>query len=124
MSRIVVFGSRDFTDYSLLEIKLNYYLQGIKDEIIIVSGTARGADSLGILYAKNYGYPVEKYPAHWEEYGKKAGMMLPILYYRNRLMARHSDYAVGFWDGKSRGTKGMIDICRELNVPLRVVRYQ
>ena len=43
---------------------------------------------------------------------------------RNRLMAGHSDYAVGFWDGKSRGTKGMIDICKELNVPLRVVRYQ
>ena len=118
MSRIVVFGSRDFTDYSLLEIKLNYYLQGIKDEIIIVSGTARGADSLGILYAKNYGYQVEKYPAHWDEYGKKAGMI------RNRLMAGHSDYAVGFWDGKSRGTKGMIDICKELDVPLRVVRYQ
>ena len=118
MSRIVVFGSRDFNNYKLLETKLNYYLQGIKDEIIIVSGTARGADTLGELYAKNHGYQVEKYPAHWEEYGKKAGMI------RNRLMAGHSDYAVGFWDGKSRGTKGMIDICKELNVPLRVVRYQ
>ena len=51
MSKVVVFGSRDFNNYKLLETKLNYYLQGIKDEIIIVSGTARGADSLGILYA-------------------------------------------------------------------------
>ena len=118
MSKVVVFGSRDFNNYKLLETKLNYYLQGIKDEIIIVSGTARGADSLGELYAKNHEYQVERYPAHWEEYGKKAGMI------RNRLMAVHSDYAVGFWDGKSRGTKGMIDICKELNIPLRVVKYQ
>ena len=59
MSKVVVFGSRDFTDYKLLETKLNYYLQGIKDEVIIMSGTARSSYALGELYAKNHGYQVE-----------------------------------------------------------------
>lgn len=115
MIKVVVFGSRDFNNYELLKSWLDFYLQNVKDEIVIVSGTARGADTLGELYAKEHGYQVERYPANWKEYGNRAGMI------RNRIMADVADYAVGFWDGKSRGTKGMIDICRDLNVPIRVV---
>lgn len=117
MIKVVVFGSRGFNNYSLLKTRLDYYLQNFEEEIVVVSGTANGADLLGERYAEEHGYQIERYPANWREYGKRAGMI------RNRIMAEVSDCAIGFWDGESRGTKGMIDICKDLNIPLRVVRY-
>ena len=119
MIKVVVFGSRGFSDYHTLETKLDQYLSRVSmlDDITIISGTARGADSLGELYAKNKGYAVEQYPADWKQYGKKAGMI------RNREMASVANYAVGFWNGVSMGTKGMIAILESMNVPTRVVIY-
>jgi hypothetical protein len=71
---------------------------------VVLSGGARGADYLGELWAKENGVPLEIYPAHWAMHGKAAG---PI---RNREMARHAEALIALWDGKSRGTKDMIDV--------------
>ena len=73
MFRLVIAGSRDFNDYDLLKQKCDYYLsKKIKDneDIIIVSGTAKGADLLGERYAKEKGFKIERYPAKWDLYGK------------------------------------------------------
>ena len=48
--KIIVAGSRTFNDYKLLTDKLDYFLQNQKD-ITIISGKAKGADSLGEDYA-------------------------------------------------------------------------
>ena len=56
--RIIIAGGRDFTDYNLLKEKVDYYLQNAINnnyKIIIVSGTAKGADRLGEKYAKEKG---------------------------------------------------------------------
>lgn len=44
--RVIIAGGRDFNDYELLKEKCDYYLQNLKD-IIIVEGEANGADLLG-----------------------------------------------------------------------------
>lgn len=57
---IAIVGSRDFTDYEFFKTKVEYLLQNIKEEIIIVSGGAKGVDSLAnqyediFLYVYNY----------------------------------------------------------------------
>lgn len=60
------------------------------------------------------------FPAKWDTYGKAAGMI------RNKEMA---DYAIkdsekailfAFWDGESRGTKGMIDIAKRCGMEVVV----
>lgn len=56
-------------------------------------------------------------PADWDKHGKSAG------YKRNEEMARNADALIAFWDGKSKGTKHMIDIARECNLPARIVKY-
>lgn len=117
--RVIVAGSRDFNDYKLLETKLDHYLKNkvvAGYNIVIVSGTARGADQLGELYASNKGYSIAKYPADWS-LGKRAG------YIRNDLMANNADACVCFWDGISRGTKHMIDIAERKQLISRVVMY-
>ncbi|MBQ6825554.1 MAG: DUF2493 domain-containing protein, partial [Clostridia bacterium] len=85
-----------------------------ENEIIIVSGAARGADAIGERYAKENGFRIEKYPADWEKYGKSAG---PI---RNKQMAEISDYVICFWNEKSKGTKSMIDYAKKLNKPVKI----
>ena len=118
--RIIIAGGRSFSDYKLLKDKLDYYLrdkvrQGY--EIIIISGTANGADKLGERYAMERSYKIERYPADWNKYKKAAG------YRRNVQMSEVANACVVFWDGISPGSKHMIDIATNKGLPLRVVRY-
>jgi len=119
MFRIIIAGSRNFNNYELLKEKCDYYLKNKQaDEVIIVSGTARGADQLGERYARERGLQIESYPANWTKYGKRAG------YLRNQEMANVADGLIAFWDGKSRGTKHMIDIMNEKDVNcVRIVEF-
>ena len=83
-------------------------------EIEIVSGTANGADKLGEKYANDNGYPIKQFSANWDKYGKSAG------YKRNAQMADYADTLIAFWDGKSRGTKHMIDLAKRGNLKVKV----
>ena len=55
MTRIIVAGGRDFEDYPYLCEKMDSVLQEIGDDIEIVSGHAKGADSLGERYGRSAG---------------------------------------------------------------------
>lgn len=117
MFRVIIAGSRSFANYEMLKANMNRLLQNISDEISIVCGTARGADRLGEKYAKENGFHVAYFPADWERYGKAAG------YIRNREMAQNADALVAFWDGESRGTKSMIDLAKEYDLAVRVLKF-
>lgn len=117
--RLCIAGSRTFDDYNQLVLEAKTFIvEEIKTRnIIIVSGTARGADSLGEDFGKQFGMTIEEYPADWDQFGKSAG------YIRNKEMAQVSDYALIFWDGKSKGTKHMIDLCNAFNVKIKIITY-
>ncbi len=116
MFKVIVAGGRGFADYDLLKSKLDNLLVD-RDLVEIVSGTARGADKLGEFYAKRTQLAVALFPANWDLYGKSAG------YRRNEEMAEYADALVAFWDGKSRGTKHMIDLANKSGIQVRVVNY-
>lgn len=116
--KVVIAGGRDFVDIGLMLEYMDRCLQGKLDHNIrIISGTARGADRTGEIYASARGHKVIHMPAQWDTYGKSAG------YRRNVEMAEAADAVICFWDGKSKGTKHMIDIAKERGLPLRVCRY-
>lgn len=108
--RLIIFGSRDFKDYKLLKEKVDDFipkhLTEFDEEVIIISGKARGGDNLGEVYAKERCYRVEDFPANWGKYGNAAGMK------RNKEMAKVGTHAIGFWDGRSPGTRDMIEKCK------------
>ena len=116
MFNVIVAGSRNFNDYELLTAKLDKILSK-RDNVQIVSGGARGADSLGDRYAKEHNLPLKIFPANWDLYGRSAG------YRRNEQMAEYADALVAFWDGESHGTKHMIETAQAMGLPLRVVFY-
>jgi hypothetical protein len=114
--KVIVAGGRDFNDYKLLTAKCDNYLIN-KNNIEIVSGGAKGADSLAIKYANERGYNVKIFPPDWSTFGKRAG------YLRNEQMGNYADALIAFWDSESRGTKHMIDIATDKGLLLRIIRY-
>ena len=113
--RVVVAGSRNFKDYSHLSNELSKFLRDYADrDIIILSGTANGADKLGERFAMEKGYVLEKYPALWEKYGVSAAVK------RNEQMAEIADAVVVFWDGTSKGSKNMIECANKMSKPCKV----
>ena len=118
--KVIIAGSRGFSNYKLLKEQCNKYLRDKRQNsnIVVISGNARGADTLGEKYAKEEGFDLEVYPAQWDKYGKSAGFR------RNEQMGNIADALIAFWDGKSHGTKHMIDIMKEKNLSVRVVEYE
>lgn len=117
--KLIVAGGRDFTDINRMIAELQKLVESgeITDSPELVCGMARGADMLAYSLWANNSMPIHNFPANWNKHGKSAG------YKRNQEMGEFADVAVCFWDGKSKGTKHMIDIMHKLNKPVYVVRY-
>ena len=117
--RLVIAGSRNFDDYSVLADAVDAYLKKLapKKQVIIVSGTAKGADRMGEQYARQRGYPLEEYPANWHYFGRAAAVK------RNAQMAQVADAAIVFWDGQSAGAKNMISCAETVGIPCEVIRF-
>ena len=118
----LIVGSRTFQDYDLLKSKLDYLLQNQGNEVVIVSGGAKGADSLAEKYANEYGFPLKVFPAEWEKYGKSAG------YIRNEEMHKYiakqnKRGIVAFWDGISKGTAHNFKLADKYSNKIKIVMF-
>lgn len=112
--KIAVVGSRTFNDYKLLRSTLNKY-----DHIeLIVSGGAKGADSLAEKYARENGIETLIFKPDWDKNGKAAG------YIRNVDIIKNCDLVIAFWDGKSKGTKHSIDLAKNGNKKIIIERIE
>jgi YspA, cpYpsA-related SLOG family len=115
--KLVVAGGRDFNDYKLLKTKLNALLKNKnKVEIVIVSGGAKGADTLGERYALENKLSLKRFIPDWS-IGKQAG------YLRNAEMAKYGDACICFHDGESKGTGHMINLAEKHGLQLRIIKY-
>ena len=114
IKKVLICGGRDFKDYDRLK-KICDNLLTPND--IIICGMAQGADLLGKKYADEHGLSIEKYPADWENLGKKAGFI------RNIEMLNNCTHVLAFWDSISKGTKHTIDTAKKRNIPLKIVLY-
>lgn len=114
--KVVVAGCRDYNNYDEAKEYIDFCLSRIRktNDIVIISGCASGADALGERYALENGLNIERYRADWQKYGKSAGPR------RNLQMAEACDFAICFWDGKSRGTRSMIEYARQCGKPVKI----
>ena len=116
MYKVIIAGGRDFN--SPVSQYKDEVLALLPDEDIeIVSGTANGADKWGEKLARRCNYPIKKFPADWDAYGKGAGHI------RNKEMAEYANHLIAFWDGVSRGTNNMIEEATELGLKVDVINY-
>ena len=113
--KVIIAGSRSITDYDAVKKAIED--SGWKDAIsLVISGGARGVDTLGERWATEEGIVFERFlPEYTMYYGKSA----PIT--RNRKMAERADALILVWDGKSRGSKNMLETAEELGLSIHLV---
>ena len=117
--RVIIAGNREWGDFGLIERFCDKVLSRkieAGEDITILSGHCRGVDLLGERYARARGFQVECYPADWEKYGRKAGVI------RNEIMVQRADALIAIWDGQSRGTKNVIELAEKYGLLVRVRR--
>ena len=105
--KVAVIGSR--------ELQVNHLEDYLPDHVTeIVSGGARGIDTCAKSYALRHGLTLTEFLPEYEKYGRGAPLR------RNITIIEHADLVLAFWDGKSRGTKFVIDNCKKRNIPVAV----
>lgn len=115
--KTIIAGGREAPD-ALELVSLAVEACEFKDVISeIVHGGARGIDSAAGIWAKNNSISVREFIPDWDLYGKRAGHL------RNGRMSFYSDALIAIWDGKSAGTKNMIETARKDGLKVFIFEY-
>jgi hypothetical protein len=108
--KVAVIGSRGFNDYD----KVKQTLSTLKISLLI-SGGAKGADTLGERYAKENNIPTQIFLPDWNKHGKAAGFI------RNTDIVENAEMIVAFWDMESRGTLDSINKGQNLEKQILII---
>lgn len=107
--KVAIVGSRDLNITNLEE----YMPENVTE---IVSGGAKGIDSDAKEYALKKNIPFKEFLPDYQKFGKVAPLK------RNLQIIDYADIIIAFWNGKSHGTKYVIENCKKLNVPVKIIR--
>lgn len=117
--RVVIAGSRNLKIGPVALSSLVHTAPFYNEMTQILSGGASGIDSYAAMYADHYGIPFTEYRPEYRKYTAKAA---PII--RNKAMADNADALIAVWDGKSRGTRNMIDEAKARNLKIHLIIIQ
>ena len=105
--KIAIIGSRSI---NIDEIG-KYLPENISE---IVSGGAKGVDTAARNYAIENKIPLKEFLPDYKRYGRGAPLK------RNLEIVKYADMVIAFWDGRSRGTKFVIDNSEKMGKPIKV----
>ena len=115
MTRIIVTGSRNFTDSHSIYVALKdaVWMLGVPaPEITIVHGGARGADALAGMIGHHMMMRVEVHPADWQTHHNAAGSIC-----NREMVALGADLCIGFPFKNSRGTWYCLHAAARAGIP-------
>ena len=115
---IAIVGGRDFNDYPLLKESILAYIDAHEKPENIVSGGAKGADTLAAQFAAEMGIPLLIFKPDYQKYGRGATLV------RNTQIIENAEVVFAFWDGQSKGTKGSIKKAEKLEKELYIIKYK
>jgi hypothetical protein len=113
--KTIIAGGRNIIDRQWVDLAVEQSQFEITE---VVSGTARGADTLGEEWAARNNVPVKRFPAEWDRLGKSAG------YKRNQTMATYAEALILVWDGDSKGSGHMLAIAKALNLKVYELKVE
>ena len=136
MTKVLIAGSRTFKNYTLFKERCDFFLSRLSD-FEIVSGGADGADTLAYVYAEQKKYKFTEFPAPWNDIEDKDSSLIGVRrtgekywkgagHARNIQMAEYvgkEGFALIFWDGSSKGTADMIELCGKYRIKCKIIRY-
>lgn len=106
--KLAIIGSRN-----LLKIEIKKYIP--KETTEIVSGGARGVDTLAKEFAIKNKLLLTEFLPKYNIYGRTAPLK------RNDEIALYADEVIAFWDGQSRGTAYTIKAFKKLGKKVTIV---
>lgn len=109
MKKLAIIGSRNITNVNLAE------MLPFKPDVI-VSGGAKGIDSLAKEYALSHNIALEEYKPDYKRYGRGAPLK------RNHLIIENCDEVLAVWDGVSKGTAYTIKVARDMGKVVHIHR--
>ena len=86
----------------------------------VISGGARGIDSIAFQTAKSAGIRNQQFLPDRKKYPGK--LVLKAFQDRNRQIVDSCDILLAIWDGKSRGTKNTLAYARKINKPAFLIQ--
>jgi hypothetical protein len=119
---IAIVGSRTFDNYDLFKYHVNELLHKITDGLTpkfenyrIVSGGAKGVDSMARQYANEHKIELLEFLPDWRKNGKVAGLL------RNTDIINNADWVIAFLQNNSNGTRDSINKAKKANKKLDVI---
>jgi len=120
--RILVTGSREFTDYTTVCCALGDVMRHLMattrpfPRMVVIQGGARGADTLAEQAARAFGMAVERHPADWKANGRSAGFK------RNaEMVALGADLCIALYKqgAGNKGTDHCARLAEKAGIPVR-----
>jgi len=114
---LAIVGSRDFRERGVIRRSIARWIERAAaqgDTLRVVSGGARGADTIGQTEATGLGVDVIVHPALWDLHGKAAGFI------RNEDIVRDATVVLAFFapGAKSRGTSHTVGLAKKAGKPV------
>lgn len=113
--KIAIVGSRTISD---TELVIKFILECHEFDLeydTIISGGARGVDTIAENFAKRYKIKTKIFKPQWDKYGKQASFI------RNADIIGNCDKCICIWDGESLVTKHDIELCNQMSKPCYVL---
>ena len=114
--KVAIFGTR-FSETQHIDKTISIVKQILQKHpsSIIISGGAKGVDTVAEILARSNSMPVTVFLPDWDAHGQYAGLL------RNKKIAKSADIGYAIWDGKSTGTKHTIGLFKEMNKDCEVI---
>lgn len=112
--KVAIVGSKSISNENLVNNYISECLINLSNIDLIISGGAKGVDTIAELYAKNHNIKTKIFHPNWEKYGKQADLI------RNSDIISKCEICIIIWDGESLCTKNDIDLCDEMRKPCYV----
>lgn len=113
--KVIIAGSRWIKDYDQVVAAVTMSGLAITE---VVSGGAPGPDKLGERFARQNGLAVKLFHAQWRD--RDGSFNYHAGFQRNTQMAEYADALIALWDGRSSGTKHMIDEAHRVHLTVYV----
>ena len=109
--KLAIIGSRTFTDYDFFALQMQKY-----KPTTIISGGAKGVDALAKQYAVENSIPIIEILPQFDKFHSKYAPLA-----RNKEIVMQCDCIIAFWDGKSKGTKFVIEYAKKIGKPIEII---
>lgn len=117
--RLMITGSRDWDDKMTIDRALfeYWYNGGRTNDILLIEGGAKGADRLARDCWRTAGFQTEEFPADWDQYGKRAGILRNI-----QMLDTQPEAVLAFIRNNSRGATHAATEAERRGIPVHYYR--